>query len=171
MRLALKPEGVPVGLLDGAWWPHSRNLLRELPALTDVLDLLWGSITHITVNPAHWPVIPRKVPVSGHVVKAGRFEPEQDRHLLLLHSHHGGNWTLLVIPPRATANAAARLMAAASGTPVHTARPLTAADDALEAMERSQPLREEERQSEGSETAAAMATSRGLPALTRSRGV
>lgn len=171
VRLALKPEGVPAGLLDGAWWPHSRNLLRELPALTDVLDPLWGPITHITVNPAHWPVIPRKVPVSGHVVKAGSFKAEQDRHHLLLHSSHGGNWSLLVIPPQATADAAARLMAAASGTPAHMARTSTAADDVLEAMERSQPFREEERESGGGTVAAAMATSRGLPALTCSRGV
>ncbi|MFD8308871.1 DUF5994 family protein, partial [Streptomyces sp. NPDC059690] len=41
-RLALKRDGASRGILDGAWWPRSRDLLSELPALTDVLDPLWG---------------------------------------------------------------------------------------------------------------------------------
>ncbi|MGW3152335.1 DUF5994 family protein, partial [Streptomyces sp. NPDC001177] len=75
-RLALKTDGASRGLLDGAWWPRSRDLLSELPALTDVLDPLWGRITRIAVNPKYWPVIPRQVPVDGHIVKVGWFTPE-----------------------------------------------------------------------------------------------
>ncbi|MFJ7902860.1 DUF5994 family protein [Streptomyces sp. NPDC096198] len=122
-RLALKTDGTSRGLLDGAWWPRSRDLLSELPALTDVLDPLWGRITRIAVNPEHWPVIPRKVPVSGHIVKVGWFTPEIDPHKLLLLSYGTGRWDLLVIPPRTGAEAAARLMAAASD---HDGPPLTA---------------------------------------------
>ncbi|PKV90050.1 hypothetical protein BX283_7711 [Streptomyces sp. TLI_146] len=61
-RLTLKPDGPSRGLLDGAWWPRSRDRPCELPALTDVLDTVWGRITRIAVNPEHWPVIPRRVP-------------------------------------------------------------------------------------------------------------
>ncbi|MFI8454319.1 DUF5994 family protein [Kitasatospora sp. NPDC085464] len=32
-RLSLTPGGVRPGRLDGAWWPRSRDLLLELPAL------------------------------------------------------------------------------------------------------------------------------------------
>jgi hypothetical protein len=150
LRLALKPEGAPAGLLDGAWWPHSRNLLRELPALTDVLDPLWGRITRIAVNPTHWPVVPRKVPVNGHVVKAGWFKAEQDQHQLLLRSYRLGRWDLLVIPPQTTAAAAARLMAAATDTAVHlNASALIAADDAAQSEEGSRRAREAEWESEG----------------------
>lgn len=113
-RLALKAAGASRGLLDGAWWPRSRDLLRELPALTDVLDPLWGRITRIAVNPRHWPVIPPKVPVNGHVVKVGWFKAELDPHKLLLLSGAAGRWDLLVIPPHTSAAAAARLMAAAT---------------------------------------------------------
>lgn len=81
-RLSLTPAGAVPGLLDGAWWPRSRDLSRELPALMDVLDAYWGRITRVTVNPAHWPVIPRKVPVAGHTVHVGRFADEQDLHKL-----------------------------------------------------------------------------------------
>nr|WP_202459744.1 DUF5994 family protein [Streptomyces sp. SID1328] len=122
-RLALKTDGASRGLLDGAWWPRSRDLLSELPALTDVLDPLWGRITRIAVNPEHWPVIPRKIPVNGHIVKAGWFTAEIDPHKLLLLSYGTARFDLLVIPPGTGAESAARLMAAASD---HDGPPLTA---------------------------------------------
>ncbi|MFC6064776.1 DUF5994 family protein [Streptomyces ochraceiscleroticus] len=113
VRLSLKPPGPQCGLLDGAWWPRSRDLTRELPALAAMLDPLWGRITRVAVNPTYWPVIPRKVPVHGHTVKVGWFADEQDPHQLLLLSYRVGRWDLLVIPPETGAAAAARLMAAA----------------------------------------------------------
>ncbi|MEV4927152.1 DUF5994 family protein [Streptomyces roseoverticillatus] len=113
LRLSVKPPGPPTGLLDGAWWPCSRDLARELPALTDLLDPLWGRITRVAVNPAYWPVVPCKVPVNGRAVNVSWFRAEQDPHQLLLLSYHVGRWDLLVIPPETSPAAAARLMAAA----------------------------------------------------------
>ncbi|MBT2411659.1 hypothetical protein J7I94_13965 [Streptomyces sp. ISL-12] len=113
VRLSLAPVGSAPLLLDGAWWPRSRDLAAELPALTAVLDPLWGWITRVTVNPAQWPVVPRKVPVAGHVVKVGWFRFEQDPHELLLLSYHPGRWNLLVVPPSTPPATAAWLMAAA----------------------------------------------------------
>jgi hypothetical protein len=129
-RLALKSDGAAPDLLDGAWWPRSRDLLSELPSLTAVLDPLWGRITRIAVNPTYWPDIPRKVPVDGHVVKAGWFT-EFDPHKLLLLSYGDGRRDLLIIPPETGAESAARLMAAASGDdgPPLTASALIAADE------------------------------------------
>jgi hypothetical protein len=132
-RLTLKPDGKSRGLLDGAWWPRSRDLAGELAALIDVLDPLWGRITRVAVNPEHWGDVPRKVPVQGHVVKVGWFTPELDPHKLLLRSYRSGRWDLLVVPPGSTAASAARLMAAASeydGPPM-TASELIAADESL----------------------------------------
>ncbi|GLP65807.1 hypothetical protein RKD27_004474 [Streptomyces sp. SAI-126] len=114
LRLSLSPAGPAPALLDGAWWPRSRDLTAELPSLTAVLDRLWGRITRVTVNPTHWPVVPRKVPVAGHLVKVGSFLAEQDAHELLLLSYHVGRWNLLVIPPRTDPVSAAWLMTAAS---------------------------------------------------------
>lgn len=114
LRLSLAPAGPAPALLDGAWWPRSRDLGAELPSLTAVLDPLWGRITRVTVNPAHWPVVPRKVPVAGHVVKVGWFLAEQDPHELLLLSYRMGRWNLLVVPPQTAPVSAAWLMAAAS---------------------------------------------------------
>ncbi len=113
-RLALAPAGSVPALLDGAWWPRSSDLHAELPALAAVLDPLWGWITRITVNPARWPVVPRKVTVAGHVVKVGWFRAEQDPYELLLLSYRVGRWNLLVVPPGTDPVRAAWLMAAAS---------------------------------------------------------
>ncbi|MEZ0064525.1 hypothetical protein ABIA32_000513 [Streptacidiphilus sp. MAP12-20] len=118
LRLSLRPTGVPgdlpVGALDGAWWPRSDDLLRELPSLVATLDRVWGRITRVNVNPRHWQTLPREIPVQGHVVKVGWFTTELDPHKLLLLSYRLGRWDLLVIPPETNPEAAARLMSAAT---------------------------------------------------------
>ncbi|MEU9538189.1 DUF5994 family protein [Streptomyces mirabilis] len=121
------------GLLDGAWWPRSRDLTHELSALADVLDPLSGRITRIAVNTTYWPAIPSRVPVNGHVLKVGWFTTELDPHKIMLLSHTTGSWNLLVIPPETNAPAAARLMAAASDStrPQTTASALMAAEHTL----------------------------------------
>ncbi|MXM62211.1 hypothetical protein GR925_01795 [Streptomyces sp. HUCO-GS316] len=124
-RLALRSEGPSAGhaALDGAWWPRSRDLPSELSALADVLDPLWGRITRIAVNPRHWPILPPRIFVNGHVVKVGWFTSELDPHGIVLLSYTAGRWDLLVVPPETSASSAARLMAAASAD---TGPPMTA---------------------------------------------
>ncbi|NGO69658.1 DUF5994 family protein [Streptomyces boncukensis] len=142
-RLALKPDGGSRGLLDGAWWPRSRDLLGELPALIDVLDPLWGRITRVAVNPEHWPAVPREVAVRGRVVKVGWFTPELDPHKLLLLSYRIGRWDLLVVPPGSTAASAARLMAAASrydGPPLSASELISADASRHDRSAADQPL-------------------------------
>ena len=115
LRMSLAPLGSAPALLDGAWWPRSRDLGAELPQLVAALDPLWGRITRVTVNPTHWPAaFPRKVPVDGHVVKVGWFLAEQDPHQLLLLSYRTSRWDLLVVPPGTDPATAAWLMTAAS---------------------------------------------------------
>jgi hypothetical protein len=131
-RLALKDRAASGGLLDGAWWPRSRDLARELPGLIETLDPMWGRITRIAVNPAHWDAVPRHVAGRGHVVKVGWFTQELDPHKVLLLSYSVGRWDLLVVPPGTGTAAAERLMAAAADP---DAAPLTAS--ALIAAEES----------------------------------
>ncbi|RKT19528.1 hypothetical protein BX285_3993 [Streptomyces sp. 1114.5] len=114
VRLSLTPEGATRGRLDGAWWPRSHDLLRELPPLAAALDPTWGKVTRVTVNPTHWPVIPRRVQVAGHVIHVGWFEQEQDADEVIVCSFTPLRLELLVIPPEAEASAAEWLMTAAS---------------------------------------------------------
>ncbi|MGW6913432.1 DUF5994 family protein [Kitasatospora sp. NPDC054939] len=118
-RLSLTPSGARHGPLDGAWWPRSRDLLLELPALAAEIDERWGRITRITLNPAQWPVIPRRIPVAGHTVHAGWFTTEQDQHTIAVFSYAPRRLNLLVVPPETNAVGAARLMAEAA-SPANT---------------------------------------------------
>ncbi|MFD0123622.1 DUF5994 family protein [Streptomyces virginiae] len=112
-RLSLTPKTTLAGQLDGAWWPRSRDLEAELPALAAALDETWGRVTRVSVNPSRWPVVPRTVAVDGRVLHVGWFT-EQDPDKLILLSYTVGRWDLLVIPPETEPAAAARLMAAAA---------------------------------------------------------
>jgi hypothetical protein len=136
-RLALKPVPPWPGSaeLGGAWWPRSRDLCQELPALADVLDPLWGRITRIAVNPRYWPILPPRIFVNGHVVKVGWFTSELDPHTILLLSGTAARRDLLVIPPETGVPSAARLMTAASASTgaQSTASALMAAEPAVQA--------------------------------------
>ncbi|MER6353735.1 DUF5994 family protein [Streptomyces sp. NPDC001634] len=154
-RLSLTPTGSVPGLLDGAWWPRSHDLFREIPTLTDALDACWGRITHVTVNPAHWPVIPRKVPVTGHTVHVGWFADEQDPNKVMLFSYTVGRLDLLVIPPETEPAAAARLMAAATDPGrIRTASGLMA-DEAISHDATEARILEEEWETDGGAASAA----------------
>ena len=148
-RVALAPPNAARGLLDGAWWPRSRDLSRELPALTDTMERHWGRIIRVTVNPQFWPVIPRKVPVGGHVMKVGWFTAEQDPHKLVLICETVGRMDLLVVPPETGEAAAARLMSAAAD-PLNslTATRIMAEEAARSAAETERAM-EEDWESEG----------------------
>ncbi|QJT03087.1 hypothetical protein G9272_24680 [Streptomyces asoensis] len=167
LRLSLAPSGPAPALLDGAWWPRSRDLVAELPSLTAALEPLWGRITRVTVNPTHWPAVPRKVPVAGHVVKVGWFLAEQDPHELLLLSYRMGRWNLLVVPPRTDPASAAWLMAAASD-PLGT----STASRLMEQAARLRTVSESDRaveavwDSEGGHEARARAARPRIPAVT-----
>ncbi|MCX5230839.1 DUF5994 family protein [Streptomyces sp. NPDC006553] len=112
-RLSLAPETTLAGLLDGAWWPRSRDLAAEIPPLVDALEGRFGRITRVTVNPTRWPVVPHKVAVTGHTVHVGWFT-EQDPDKMILLSYAVGRCDLLVVPPDTEPAAAARLMTAAA---------------------------------------------------------
>ncbi|WTW95873.1 DUF5994 family protein [Streptomycetaceae bacterium NBC_01309] len=112
-RVALTPPGKAVGRLDGAWWPRSRDLARELPSLVRAMEDV-GVITRATVNPALWQSVPRRVPASGRLVKVGWFTDEQDLHEIMLLSHRAGRWELLVVPPETAPSTAQRMMTAAA---------------------------------------------------------
>ncbi|MEU3916041.1 DUF5994 family protein [Streptomyces sp. NPDC029721] len=112
-RLTLTPKTALAGLLDGAWWPRSRDLTAELPSLVEALEGRFGRITRVAVNPTCWPVVPHKVFVAGHIVHVGWFT-EQDSDKMILLSYAVGRCDLLVIPPETEPTAADRLMTAAA---------------------------------------------------------
>ncbi|MFD4911118.1 DUF5994 family protein [Kitasatospora purpeofusca] len=114
LRLSLTPDGSAPGRLDGAWWPHSRDLVAEIPALAAELDERWGRVTRVVVNPTHWPVVPRRIPVAGRMVHVGWFLQEQDENEMMVRSYAPWRLDLLVVPPESSEVVAVGLMNAAA---------------------------------------------------------
>ncbi|MFD6737708.1 DUF5994 family protein [Streptomyces anthocyanicus] len=114
VRLRLAPHGALPRRIDGVWWPHSRDLLTQLPKMLAALPSAWGDITGVTVDAAAWSAAPGRMFVATQVVrlhKAPASPHAPDRVVLL--SPGLGRRDLQVIPPDATEEAAALLMAAA----------------------------------------------------------
>ena len=44
LRLRLRPKALTTGYVDGAWWPRSRDLAAELPALLAVPAVRLGGV-------------------------------------------------------------------------------------------------------------------------------
>jgi hypothetical protein len=72
-RLSLDPALGRQGAVDGGWWPHSRNASVELPALISSLNNRIGGVLRLGVDAREWDDIPRRLTISGHPVRIGRF--------------------------------------------------------------------------------------------------
>ncbi|WP_411143361.1 DUF5994 family protein [Streptomyces sp. x-80] len=113
-RLAIAPNrGVP-RRIDGAWWPHSADLVAELPELLAALPFDWPRITHATVNGPMWSALPGHTLVAGHVVRLRRTAERPGPHTICLVSPGNGRWDLLVVPPDTPEPEAVRVLAAAA---------------------------------------------------------
>ncbi|CAM5485811.1 DUF5994 family protein [Streptomyces pilosus] len=114
VRLRLAPPGVLPRRIDGVWWPHSRDLLTQLPQMLAALPSAWGDITGVAVDAAAWSAAPGRMFVANQVVRLHRApaSPHAPDRVVLL-SAGLGRWDLLVIPPDATEETAALLMATA----------------------------------------------------------
>src|SRR6476620_10557120 len=61
------------GILDGAWWPRSRDVTAELPALIEVLTAHLGPIMRVGMDTAAWDDVPTRVVVDDRVVHLDSF--------------------------------------------------------------------------------------------------
>jgi hypothetical protein len=109
----MKPEAPPSGVVDGAWWPRSDDLAEQLPALlTELWDRL-GGVERVSYNLAAWPGAPRRISLSGHVVRLGGFRTQNPLSVDLVGAA-GRLVTLLVVPVGTSPDAAEAALAAGS---------------------------------------------------------
>ncbi|MCX4529950.1 MULTISPECIES: DUF5994 family protein [unclassified Streptomyces] len=99
------------GLLDGAWWPRTRNIETELPALISVLTGHLGPITRVGVDASAWNGLPTRLVIDDQVVHLDS-DPVGDDTVLITRGHND-HFVLLVVPPDTTADAAREAMARA----------------------------------------------------------
>ena len=112
LRLKLKPKtAIAVGQVDGAWWPRSRNIGAELPALVTALAEHLGPVTRVGLDAVGWEGLPTRIVVDDRVVHIDSFAVGDDT--VLVTREKGDIFSLLVIPPNATPEAAHAAMAQA----------------------------------------------------------
>jgi hypothetical protein len=101
--------------VDGGWWPHSLDLLVELPALLAAVEAAgYGEIRRITYALTAWNGRPApKAAMLDRLVKLGGFRYQDPAEVSLVDS---GGWkrvTLMVVPPSATTALAQHALAIA----------------------------------------------------------
>lgn len=98
LRLRLKPKAPATGYVDGAWWPRSRDLTEELPALAEVLAVRLGRINRVAYALSTWDAAPRRLAVDGYPVRLEGFN-YTDQNVINVTGSNGGRVSLLVVPP------------------------------------------------------------------------
>ncbi|QNP75272.1 hypothetical protein IAG44_41625 [Streptomyces roseirectus] len=99
------------GVLDGAWWPRSRDVAVELPTLIAALTEHLGPITRVGLDTDAWDGLPTRMTIDGRVVRIDA-SPVGDDTVLVTRGERD-LFSLLVVPPHATPEAARTAMAEA----------------------------------------------------------
>lgn len=101
-------------VLDGVWWPRSRDIAAELPSLIGALTEYLGPITRVGLDTGAWEELPTRMTIDDRVVRIDSF-PVGDDTVLVTRGEQD-LFSLLVIPPHATPDAAHAAMAEAVRT-------------------------------------------------------
>ncbi|MEH0821446.1 MULTISPECIES: DUF5994 family protein [unclassified Micromonospora] len=102
-----------LAVLDGGWWPRSRDPAAELPGLVLALAERHGRIRHIMLNIHAWDDRLRRLTVGPDVVRLGWFDT-LDPAVLVATTGRDIQVDLLVVPPATPQAAAERAMATAA---------------------------------------------------------
>jgi ubiquinone/menaquinone biosynthesis C-methylase UbiE len=111
VRLSLTPRPHD-GVLDGAWWPRTRQPATELSALVASLERNLDSITRMSLCGTTWDGTPDHVRAGDHKVRLIWFTL-RDPHTVIV-GYGTDEITLLVIPPEVAPLSGARAMTKAA---------------------------------------------------------
>ncbi|MGW7458810.1 DUF5994 family protein [Streptomyces sp. NPDC054797] len=109
--LRLETTSSRQGRLDGAWWPRTRDIETELPALISALTEHLGPITRVGVDASAWNGLPTRLVIDDQIVHLDS-DPVGDGTVLVTRGHND-HFALLVVPPDTTADDARDVMARA----------------------------------------------------------
>lgn len=109
LRLRLRPKALTTGYVDGAWWPRSRDLATELPALLAVLAVRLGAISRVSYNLTEWDTARGQISVGGVRIRLGGFW-SRSPHTVDVVAGDRRRLTLLLVPPDTESSAAHHAM-------------------------------------------------------------
>lgn len=115
-RVQLKPAEPTTevsGHVDGAWWPRSRDLAAELPALFAALAARLGVIERMAYNLNEWLPAGRRLQAGTSRVSLGGFR-YQGANTIDVVGTRRRRVTLLVVPPDTSAETARAIASAAA---------------------------------------------------------
>jgi hypothetical protein len=98
-RLRMKPKAPVTGYVDGAWWPHSDDLVTELPDLLAVLSVRLGPVARVIYKLSEWAKAPAKFPTGGSIVRLGGYN-RQPVNTIEVIGINRKKLVLLVVPSR-----------------------------------------------------------------------
>ncbi|MDQ0383163.1 DUF5994 family protein [Amycolatopsis thermophila] len=84
------------GYVDGAWWPRTRDLSAELPALLAVLAARLGPIAGLSYHSAAWDPGARRFGSAGSLVPRGGYR-RQNQDTVEVRTLSGDRVTLAVV--------------------------------------------------------------------------
>ena len=114
LSLRTKPKAPEPGYVDGAWWPRSRDLSAELPALLAVLAARLGPIARVSYQPTAWDPCARRVNFNGTLARLGRCH-SRNPDTANVTTSSGHHVTLAIVPPENGGGAAQWIIRVAGG--------------------------------------------------------
>jgi hypothetical protein len=100
----MKPGTRTTRAHDGTWWPRSRDLTAELPALSEALESRVGRMRRVVFSLDTWDDVARRVQVDGELVRLEGFR-SQDEHRVAVIGSDRSRVDLLVVLPGESAEA------------------------------------------------------------------
>lgn len=107
----MKPESATSGSVDGGWWPRTRSLGAELPALLPLLADRLGPVERVSFHLGDWDGAAKAVRAGGGLVKLSGFRAQKAGTIDVLGPQQ--RVTLLVVPSEASSEDADDALAAA----------------------------------------------------------
>jgi len=96
-RFRLKTTAHGSAHVDGAWWPHSNDLMTELPGLIAVLPRRLGAISCVMYNNTEWRIAPTELVSGGSVVQLDGYHGQPPNTVEVL-GPKGNKIVVLVVP-------------------------------------------------------------------------
>ncbi|MEU9023613.1 DUF5994 family protein [Actinomadura sp. NPDC048394] len=111
-RLRLVPGDTGRGIMDGGWWPRSRDAAAELTELVIALADRLGMATRLTIDFDDWQHVPLRITALGRAIRVG-WLPHLD-HMVAVACGRAEPILLLVIPSETSRPSAEEALAKAT---------------------------------------------------------